>query len=119
MKHSTFTDEQIAEVCHAANMAVQKLLGDECPSLEWEDEDEFIRKTSTGEVQMILAGASPEETHNEWCERLFDQGYICGLVKSRTMKTHPCLVPFRDLPIEQKRKVRMIHAIVLALTIDY
>src|SRR6266700_2352439 len=110
MKGNTFTDEQIAEVCHVANMTVQKLLHDECPSLSWDDEDEFIKKTSVGEVQMILAGRNPEDTHNEWCERLFDQGYICGLVKSREMKTHPCLVPFNDLPVEQKRKVRMIHA---------
>jgi len=116
---NAFTDEQIAEICHAANRIIQKHLHDECPSLEWESEEEFIREASVGEVQMILAGRSPEETHNEWCDRLFSQGYICGLVKSREMRTHPCLVPFRDLPVEHKRKVRMIHAIVLALTIDY
>lgn len=116
---STFTDEQIAYVCHTANRAVQELLDDACPSADWEDEDPDIKKISVYEVQMILSGRTPEETHAEWCDRLFEQGYICGTVKSRTMKTHPCLVPFRDLPLEQKRKVRMIHGIVLALTVDY
>ena len=119
MRGNAFSDEELAEVCHEANRIVQKHLSDECPSPHWDDDDEFIKKTCIGEVQMILMGYTPEETHAHWCDELFDRGYICGPVKSREMKTHPCLVPFKDLPLEQKRKVRMIHGIVLALTIDY
>jgi len=44
---------------------------------------------------------SPEENHNNWSRNKLEDGWRYGKVKDLKKKTHPCLVPYRDLPFEE------------------
>jgi hypothetical protein len=44
------------------------------------------------------------------------QGWRYGEVKDAVAKTHPCMVPFEQLPVEQQAKDRLLLAIVKALS---
>ncbi len=42
-------------------------------------------------------------------------GWTHGEVKDADAKTHPCLVPFQQLPAHQQKKDKLFKAIVNAL----
>lgn len=109
------TPEQIARVIHAANREVQLILGDPSPSLSWSLESRFQQNSVIEGVMDALSGLSPEESHEEWRAHRVAAGWRYGPVKSETERTHPCLVPFDELPREQQAKDRLFVAIVRAL----
>jgi hypothetical protein len=44
-----------------------------------------------------------------------DNGWVFGEVKDAEAKTHPCIVPFEQLPVEQQAKDYLFKGIVHAL----
>lgn len=112
------TPEDIAYVLYEANRAVQVIQGDPRPSPSWEDAPEYQVRETVASVNEALAdpGRTPEQNHEGWCERLRADGWVHGEVKDAERKTHPTLVPFGDLPVEQQLKDRLFIAVVRALT---
>lgn len=104
----------IARVCHEANRALQITL-DEEPSNPWLDTDEDMRQSVIIGVQHALEGATAEQLHESWCETKLKQGWSYGGVKDAEAKTHPCLVPYGELPAEQRIKDDLFKAVVRAL----
>jgi hypothetical protein len=45
-----------------------------------------------------------------------NEGWVYGETKDPVAKTHPCLVAYNDLPIEQQVKDHLFRAVVKALT---
>ncbi len=43
------------------------------------------------------------------------EGWVWGPVKDPAQKQHPCIVPYLNLPIAQRRKDALFYAIVGAL----
>ncbi len=108
--------EDVARVCHAANRELQLITGDASPSPEWSVAPSDQRESATSGVRSAVAGESPRELHDSWCAGKRKQGWRYGFVKSADRKTHPCLVPYEDLPPEQQLKDALFHAIVRAMT---
>lgn len=107
---------QIAGVCHEANRQWCRSHGDDSqPS--WDDAPDWQVTSVVAGVKAALAGASPRQGHEGWCEHKRADGWIHGPVKDPDSKTHPCLVPYNDLPPEQRAKNALFHAIVGALGI--
>jgi hypothetical protein len=113
-----YTDEQVAAIVHAAQSRLQFEQGDPVPSLPWETETEHIRQSCIDGVRRARSGVTPEQHHEAW--RLFKEaaGWSYGAVKDPVRKTHPCMVPYGDLPEYQKDKNRLFLLIVTALTLD-
>ncbi len=96
---------EIAKICHAANQAYcekSKLEGapvwDELPS----DVQESI---VSGVVEVISdPKVTPTQMHQKWCDFKVENGWKYALNKDLKLKTHPNLVPFKDLPDLEKRK---------------
>ena len=113
------TDEQeiarLARVAHEANRALQDDDGDECPSLPWACEDPATRALTARGVALARDGLSPAELHEAWCDGKRAQGWVYGETKDRILKTHPCLVPYDQLPEHQQVKDRVLRAIVTEL----
>lgn len=116
----TYTAEQIAEVCHEANRALQRIhdrLG--VPGIpvatHWAAFPEPERQGVIAGVRLAMDGASPERLHNEWCDGKLRDGWRHGTVKDTAAKTHPCLVPYDELPLAQRHKDALFAAIVAAL----
>lgn len=110
-----FTDEQIARVTHEANRAVQMVTGDPAPSPPWDEAPDWQRDSAIAGVRAARQGRTPEESHLGWMAQKEADGWVYGEVKDEHAKTHPCLVPYRELPPEQQAKDHVFVGIVEAL----
>lgn len=106
----------IARVCHEANRAVQIITGDPAVSPPWDDAPDWQRTSAINGVESARVGTRPVRMHELWCEEKRAAGWTYGEVKDAAAKTHPCLVPYHELPEEQKAKDRLFVAIVRALS---
>lgn len=104
----------IAEVCHEANRVIQRHLGEEV-NVVWEDLDEETRDSAIDGVANAMGGATPRESHENWLRFKGEHGWTYGEVKDFSAKTHPCFVPYDELPVEQKVKDALFTNIVRAL----
>lgn len=110
-----FSNLDIARVCHEANRAIQIATGDPAVSPRWDDAPEWQRESAVEGIEKALAGATPEELHESWCEFKRASGWVHGPVKDEVAKAHPCLVSYAELPAEQRKKDAVFSAIVNAL----
>lgn len=104
-----------AQICHEANRALCLAFGDDS-QVPWDEAPEWQRLSAVKGVRFVLANpdAGPEANHNNWMRDKLDDGWTWGEVKDSTVKTHPCLVPFVELPPEQQAKDHVFRAIVEA-----
>ncbi len=61
----------------------------------------------TSDVQLAeelneLIEQMAKNVHEVWAQGRISQGWTYGPERSDTLKTHPCLVPYEDLPEEEK-----------------
>lgn len=107
--------EKIARVCHEANRAWCEANGDDSQRL-WDDAEDWQRDSAREGVHAALDGQSPEQLHESWCKSKLDAGWRYGETKDAEAKTHPCLVPYDELPEDQQVKDHLFRAVVRALT---
>lgn len=110
-----YSDEDIAQVVHEATRALQDLHGDESPAQPWACETAGTRESAVEGVRKARAGRTPAQLHQDWCDWKTARGWTYGPVKDPQRKTHPCLVPYADLPEHQQAKDRVFIAVVTAL----
>lgn len=111
------TAEQIAIVCHEANRALQRVTADPVPSPPWDEAPGWQRESAVDGVRNILDGTviSSEQSHESWCAHRRAAGWTYGETKDAEAKTHPCLVPYAELPAEERAKDSLFGAVVAAL----
>lgn len=56
-----------------------------------------------------------EALHDSWIVTKTEQGWTYGEVRSEEAKTHPCMVPYADLPPFQRLKDAMFRNVVKAV----
>lgn len=116
--------EDVAKICHEANRAYCEGINDKSQR-PWELAPSWQKEASLWGANFLCLkpDAGPEATHENWMAHKIAEGWKLGEVKDAKAKTHPCIVPFADLPIEQKLKDVLFHSIVRALlkegVIDY
>lgn len=105
--------ERIARICHEANRAYCAGIGD-LSHKPWDEAPEWQRKSAVSGVKNLLdnPGNGPESSHENWLRDKTEAGWVFGTVKDEVAKTHPCMVPYRDLPPEQRVKDSIFHAVV-------
>lgn len=59
--------------------------------------------------------ALPELSHQNWMEYKKSEGWVYGEVKDPEKKTHPCMVPYCDLPDSQRIKDMVVVEAYIAL----
>lgn len=111
------TVEQIARVCHEANRAYCQSIGDDSQPT-WGDAPEWQRMSAINGVRFHIdhPGAGPEASHSNWLAQKAMDGWVYGPVKDPVKKQHPCMLPYEQLPAEQRFKDALFIAIVSALT---
>jgi RyR domain len=109
--------EDIASVVHDSNRRLQIIQGDPRPSPPWDEAPDYQVREAIAGVEEVLAdpGLTAERNHELWCERMAADGWTYGETKDEARKTHPCLVPFDELPADQQQKDYLFVAIVRAL----
>ena len=103
--HRAMNLEDIARVVHEANRAFCITHGD-MSQPAWDEAPEWQRKSAITGVQKIVNHeiTRPYESHESWMAEKVADGWIYGEVKDPEAKTHPCLVPYEELPVEQQMK---------------
>ena len=107
----------IARVCHEVNKAYCEALGDRTQVL-WEDAPEWQRQSAINGAQLHLdnPNLSAAASHDAWKKEKLEQGWTYGRVKDEVKKEHPCIVPFSELPPEQRAKDFIFRGVVHAIT---
>ena len=106
---------QIAQICHDANRAYCRVIGDYSQQ-SWDEAEQWQRDSAVKGVEFALANptASPADQHESWVQAKLKDGWNFGPVKDAEKKTHPCIIPYHGLPIEQRVKDHLFKAIVNA-----
>ena len=95
--------EACARAAHEVNRAYCKAHGDTSqPS--WDNAPEWQRNSAIKGVHGALAGNTPEQSHECWLTEKEATGWKYGPVKDPDKKEHPCMIPYNQLPEEQKNK---------------
>jgi hypothetical protein len=110
------TVEQIAEICHEANREYCQALGDDSQK-SWHYAPKWQKESAIAGVQFHLdnPNAGPQASHESWMAQKEADGWVFGEEKDGTAKTHPCMVPFDQLPKEQQAKDVLFRNTVHAL----
>jgi len=128
-------NEVIARACHSAWYAYTVLaLGEE--GQPWESAPEWQRESILSVVgfwdfSVVLQfpdeipspeivsdwarSELPSLSHENWAKARKEAGWVYGEVKDADKKTHPCLVPYNDLPKNQRMKDTVVLEAYLAL----
>ena len=108
------TIDEIAEVCHEANRALQRINGEQV-SPPWSASPAWVKDSARSGVVAAMQGKTAEELHEAWMEHKLQAGWKYGEVKDGIEKTHPCLVPYDELPAGQRVKDHVFRVIVAAM----
>jgi hypothetical protein len=94
-----------------------KKSGPTFPIYQGAEAEPWQRESATKGVQFRMDNpdAGHDAQHNAWMEEKVNDGWVHGEVKDAEAKTHPCIVPFDQLPEFQKKKEALFCAIVDAL----
>ena len=61
-----------------------------------------MKDSELPEVLIALAESMAKSSHEEWAAKLMAEGWTYGEVRDNVCKTHPCLVPYEELPESEK-----------------
>jgi hypothetical protein len=105
-----------AKFAHEVNRAYCKALGDNS-QVPWEDAPEWQKDSVYAGAKAISENpdTTPEQSHEGWLKLKEEEGWSYGEVKNAEAKTHPCMVPYAKLPVDQKAKDAIFGAVVRAV----
>lgn len=106
----------IAKVCHDANRA-WCMANDDYSQPAWGEAPDWQIESAINGVEHALKhpDATSEDMHSNWMADKIADGWTYGPVKDPEAKTHPCMIPYAELPEFQRKKDALFLAIVRAL----
>lgn len=110
----TLTLDAIARTCHEVNRVYCESNHDFSQNA-WDEAEEWQKESALKGVTAAISGVTDEELHALWCDEKHQAGWVYGDVKDAVAKTHPCLVPYDELPAFQKVKDTLFRTVVAAL----
>ena len=105
--------EKIAKLAHEINRAYCLSLGDNS-QVSWEEAPAIIRNSAIAGVKLHMENpeATPEDSHESWLKYKVAEGWVYGVEKDIEKKTHPCMIPYSALPLEQRTKDFLFKAAI-------
>lgn len=109
--------DKIVVIAHEANRIWQLISGDPQPSPTFADAPQDQIDSTRDGILKIMSGqiVTPEDAHNSWLDFKAASGWKYGAQKNSEAKTHPCIVAYADLPVEQRAKDAIFFGIVNGL----
>lgn len=104
-----------ARVAHEANRAWCMVNGDDTQPT-WDEAPDWQKESARDGVLFHVNNpdAGDSASHDNWMAHKKAGGWVYGEVKDPEAKTHPCMVPFDQLPPVQQIKDGLFRAIVHA-----
>jgi hypothetical protein len=108
--------QRIAQVTHEAMRAWQKANG-QAPAPPWSRAPKWMKESSVASVTWRISNpnANASAQHDQWMAQKTADGWKFGKTKDAKKKTHPMLIPYRGLPVFERRKDALVNAVVDAL----
>lgn len=104
--------ELAAKIAHNVNQAYCEAIGDPTQT-DWENAPQWQKDSCMNGVDFHLKfNTTPEDSHKNWMNHKITDGWKYGKVKDEILKTHPCMVPYDELPESQRVKDYLFKAIV-------
>lgn len=112
--------EKVAAIAHETNRAYCRALGDNS-QMPWDDSPPWQQKSAITGVRFTIQHpeAPPSATHESWFAEKRADGWQYGPVKCQILKTHPCFVPYDELPPEQRAKDYIFQAVVRSVVAQF
>jgi len=98
-----FAKLNAAKAAHQANKEYCESMHDYSQP-DWENAHDWQKESVLDGVEGVLNGNTPEQSHESWLKHKKAHGWTFGEVKDPEKKEHPCMVPYNQLPEEQKKK---------------
>jgi hypothetical protein len=114
------TPEQLkviaAFVAHEVNRAYCEHLGDDSQQ-PWSEAPQWVRDSALAGVvaHAERSDITPAQSHSLWMAHKQAEGWAYGEIKDENEKTHPCMVPYADLPEKERLKDKLFGAVVKAM----
>ncbi|MFM2625693.1 RyR domain-containing protein [Vibrio owensii] len=108
--------QEIASIAHEVNAALCAAFGDNSQP-PWNEAPKWQRNSCVSGVLFHIEHpfATPEDSHERWLQEKLADGWVYDEVKDAQAKTHPCCVPYYQLPPEQRAKDYVFKQIVHSL----
>ena len=106
--------ESAARAAHEANRAWCLAHGD-TSQMPWDDAPGWLQDSIRKGVIGVANGNGPRESHQSWLDEKAETGWVYGDVKDFEAKTHPCIVPYDDLPPVNHAKDGIFVAVVTSI----
>ena len=104
--------EECAKAAHEVNKAYCEFTGDDS-QVSWEDAPDWQKESARmGAKAALNPEQRPEDSHESWMAQKVADGWVYGEVKDPEAKTHHCMVPYNQLPAEQRAKDHLFLAVV-------
>lgn len=102
----------IAVICHEVNGVFNRRHQDYSqPS--WKNAPDWMRQSAlNGVAAHIKENHTPEQSHVVWYNDKVADGWVYGPEKDPVKKTHPCMVPYNELPKKQQTKDVLFSSLV-------
>lgn len=112
LRNNVWVIDSVAELCHEVNRAYCVAIGDDS-QLSWSEAPDWQKESvKKGVIARFLSPMTPEQSHESWMKEKIDTGWSYGPIKNRETKQHPCMLPYDQLPAEQRVKDYLFAAVV-------
>ena len=113
MKNTSKIVEACARASHEANRAYCLAMGD-TSLLPWEESPSWQRESVIDGVKKALSDPllTSAQSHENWLAYKRREAWVYGPVKVAERKTHPCLLPYDELPPAQRAKDAIFLGVV-------
>lgn len=107
--------ERIACRCHESNRIYCQSMSDNSQA-SWFDAPEWQKESARDGVLFMIRNnfPTPAESHQNWMNHKHHDGWVLGPVKDEVAKTHPCMVPYDNLPEDQRKKDHIFRNTVIS-----
>ena len=116
MENEKMENEKIAELCHEINRVYCESVGDNSQK-PWNKAPNWQRESAINGVKFHLEDGkfNSRLSHENWLREKEKDGWVYGEVKDVEKKTHPCMIPYDELPEFQRFKDKFFVTIVKVL----
>jgi hypothetical protein len=106
---------ELARIAHEVNRAYCQGIGDNSQPA-WADAPDWQKQSAVTGVRLHMSGDhGPQASHESWMAEKIADGWVFGPQKDPALKTHPCIMPFADLPVMQQAKDFIFRGVVKSL----
>lgn len=104
---------EIAQIAHEANRSYCQSIGDDSQPT-WNEAPKWQRDSAINGVRYHLENpaANAEQSHENWLAEKLADGWSYGPTKDVPNKRHPCIMPYRELPEDQRIKDHIFRNVI-------